>query len=130
MNDPSVTGPVAVALGIIVPLLVSLLKARHWPTEVNQAISILVSFGAGFGVFAIDQHGVSGFSWPLVFGYAGAVFALANTFYRVYFGGTTLNAALEGLLWKQPPAASPGADTQTTGGWVPPEGTPSAPPGP
>lgn len=83
---------VSAALGVGTVPVVSLLKGRHWPTELKFALALVLS-----GVAALTQTAVAGHLnnlSDLMAAFATTI-AAGQTFYQTWFGGTTFEAALK-----------------------------------
>ena len=89
MDNPVLAAPVVAILGFIVPLIVSVLKTAKAAAWVNQAVAL-----AGPGELTLAA----------LLGHAGAIFAVAQTAYRVWFAATPLNARLEAAVFGSPAA--------------------------
>jgi len=99
VENPILAAPVALVLGLLVPLAISALKSRNAPAWLNQAVAVAVSVVAGAASVIADHGGLSGITVPELLGYAGVIFAVAQITYRTYFGATPLNAQLEALVF-------------------------------
>ena len=101
MDNPVLAAPVVAVLGLLVPIVVSLLKARSAPTWLGQAVAIVVSIAAGAASVAVTG-GFGDASVAEVLGASWAVFAIAQTAYRLWFAATPLNASLEAIVFGSP----------------------------
>ena len=103
MDNPVLAAPVVAILGLIVPFLVSVLKASKAPAWANQVVALAVCIAAGAASVVIDA-GPGGMTLAALLGHAGAIFAIAQTAYRVWFVATPLNARLEAAVFGSPAA--------------------------
>ncbi len=103
MDNPVLAAPVVAILGFIVPLIVSVLKTAKAAAWVNQAVALAVCIAAGAASVAVDA-GPGELTLAALLGHAGAIFAVAQTAYRVWFAATPLNARLEAAVFGSPAA--------------------------
>lgn len=84
----------SIIAGLIVPFAVSFLKSKTWSNQAKQLVAVVVSLVVGAGVTVID-NGVSLATWQDFLANFGVIFTVANIWYNQYFGGTSVNSALE-----------------------------------
>jgi len=85
---------VLVALGLLVPFVVSLIKKEQWSTKVKFLLCLAVSFA----VTAITMFIQGEFhTWLEFVAKSGIVFATSQSFYVLHFGDTDINATLTAI---------------------------------
>jgi hypothetical protein len=91
-KEPSMKEFLNLALGLLMPMVVSWLKRNHWPDWAKVLLSLGIALLAG-----LITAGAEG-NWNLsaIGANSGTVFALATVFYKTYFQDTSLNRRLEG----------------------------------
>ncbi len=80
----------ALIVGIVMPLLVTLLKQAGWPKKVNFAIALVACAGAG--VLTAWASGL--FTGTAVIVAIATIFTIAQTEYRLFFAGTEIEQLL------------------------------------
>ena len=86
-----VSASVAVAVGIVIPFLVSFLKDVTWSAKSKQALSLVISLAAA-GAIAVFDGGVTA---TTLVANLGVIFTTAQAFYIQYFESTKVNMKLE-----------------------------------
>jgi hypothetical protein len=112
MDNAVLSAPLVIILGLIAPILISVLKRAGTSTLLNQLIAVAVSFAFGLASVVIDHGGLHGVTLPVLLGWTTAAYAIAQLTYHTYFVETDINKALSALIWGAPA----GSDATVTGG--------------
>lgn len=99
MDNPTLSAPVVVILGLLAPLIISALKRAGSSPVVNQLVAIVVSIVLGAASVVIDSGGFGTFDVPHVLAFSTGVFAVAQVIYQTYFHETDFNKRLTSLIW-------------------------------
>lgn len=119
MDNPTLSAPVVVILGLLAPLIISALKRAGSSPVVNQLVAIVVSIVLGAASVVIDSGGFGTFDVPHVLAFSTGVFAVAQVIYQTYFHETDFNKRLTRLIWgvsSVPASRLGGAALSTTAG--------------
>lgn len=82
---------IALALGLLMPFVVSWLKCRNWPDWAKIALSLAISIAGGALAALADGR----LDLRTLTSASGIVFTSATVFYKAWFATTNLNSRLE-----------------------------------
>lgn len=97
MGSELLTPALATILGIIAPIIVSLIKNWRMPPGIVQLVVVAVSVIFGFLALLVSDIWTGEISWTIesFAGYATYIAAVAHFVYNTFFRGTLFNARLE-----------------------------------
>lgn len=81
---------ISLAVGVLMPLVISFLKSRTWPDAVKVLLSLLCCVIAG----ACVAYATGGLTWGAWAADAGLVFTAATVVYKAWFKATALDRQL------------------------------------